>query len=112
MSTSVRALNAANLIYRKPLTGDRRKHVLAGTDLWEIAAGQGHREPDPPVTPLATCAAEAGKGATPSRIVRRRLATRSDVTQTIDLCYARTAVLPRAERASSSHSAPRSHALF
>ncbi|GEP01613.1 GbsR/MarR family transcriptional regulator [Methylobacterium haplocladii] len=100
VSNSLKELTGWNLIRRVPISGDRRDHFVAETDLWEmvtrIAAGRKEREIDPAIAALRVCAAQAEDDPAVGAVARRRLKAMLDFTQTMEGWYAQMLHVPHA----------------
>jgi DNA-binding transcriptional regulator GbsR (MarR family) len=103
ISTSIKELQAWNLIRRVPIKGDRRDHFEAETDLWEIvtriAAGRKERELDPAVAALQACVSEAEGDDTVHPVARQRLKEMLDFVETMDRWYAEMITIPKPKMA-------------
>jgi DNA-binding transcriptional regulator GbsR (MarR family) len=99
VSTSIKELQAWNLIRRVPIKGDRRDHFEAETDLWEIvtriAAGRKERELDPAVAALQACVSEAERDRTVHPVARQRLKEMLDFVETMDRWYGEMIAIPK-----------------
>lgn len=65
VSNSLKELVGWRLIQRVPVSGDRREHFVAETDVWEMAMlitkGRKEREIDPAIRAINICVSEAEK---------------------------------------------------
>ena len=99
VSTSIKELQAWNLIRRVPIKGDRRDHFEAETDLWEIvtriAAGRKERELDPAVTALQNCVRQAEGDRSIHPVARKRLKEMLAFTELVDRWYTQMLNVPR-----------------
>lgn len=99
VSTSIKELQAWNLIRRVPVKGDRRDHFEAETDVWEIsmriAAGRKEREIDPALAALRVCVAEAKDDPTIDPVAAQRLRAMLDFMETMNGWYAQMLAVPR-----------------
>ena len=99
VSTSIKELQAWNLIRRVPVKGDRRDHFEAETDVWEIsmriAAGRKEREIDPALAALRVCVAEANDDPTIDPVAAQRLHAMLEFTESMNGWYVQMLAVPR-----------------
>lgn len=100
VSNSIKQLLDWKIIHRVPISGDRRAHFTAETDVWEvafrIAAVRKAREIDPALETLNTCMAEAEQDDRVSDTQRSRLAAMQEFTTTMDHWYGQMLKVPSA----------------
>ncbi len=105
VSNSIKELLGWNLIRRVPIRGDRRDHLEAETDIWEmflrIAAGRKEREIDPAVAVLKTCAADADRDAGVSVVARERLKSMLAFLEMMERWYAQMLSVPKPQIATA-----------
>ncbi len=100
VSNSLKELLQIKIIFRVPITGDRRDYFAADTDVWAIAtnvaAVRKAREIDPALETLKHClnAAEVDKNVSAEQ--RKRLEEMQDFTITIARWYDEMSILPPA----------------
>jgi DNA-binding transcriptional regulator GbsR (MarR family) len=104
VSTSLKELQAWDLIRRVPIRGDRRDHFEAEADVWEmvsrIAAGRKERELDPALAALRRCVAEARGDRHVHPEAARRLEAMLEFTEQMDRWYVQMLAVPRSKLAS------------
>jgi len=87
VSNSIKELLGWGLIHRVPLLGDRRDHLAAETDIWEIvtriAKGRKAREVDPAEAALRACTADAERDPDISPVAKQRLQAMLDFVSTM-----------------------------
>lgn len=88
VSTSLKELQAWNLIRRAPVLGDRRDYFEAEADLWEmvtrIAEGRKSREIDPTLAVLRACEADAASDTFLSKTTAARITAMREFVEMID----------------------------
>jgi DNA-binding transcriptional regulator GbsR (MarR family) len=91
VSTSIKELQAWNLVRRVPVRNDRRDHFEAESDLWEmfmsIAAGRKEREIDPAIAALRSCTTDAASDPAVDEIARARLSAMLDFVNMMNAFY-------------------------
>jgi DNA-binding transcriptional regulator GbsR (MarR family) len=101
VSTSLRELQAWDIIRAVPMRGDRRSYYEAETDLWtlvsRIAAGRKAREFDPAAAALRQSLQSAQSDATVSPVVVRRLRDMLDFVERAGRWYEQMIKLPSAQ---------------
>jgi DNA-binding transcriptional regulator GbsR (MarR family) len=99
VSTSLRELQAWDLIRRSPVLGDRRDYFEAETDIWavvtRIAAGRKSRELDPAAAALRDCLAATSADKNVSGVVVSRLKEMLEFVDRSSRWYEQMLVLPR-----------------
>jgi DNA-binding transcriptional regulator GbsR (MarR family) len=99
VSTSLRELQAWDLIRRAPVLGDRRDFFEAETDIWSvvtrIAAGRKARELDPAAAALRDCLAAAATDQNVSAVAIARLKEMLDFVDRSSRWYDQMLALPR-----------------
>ncbi len=87
VSNSIKELLGWGLIHRVPVLGDRRDHLAAETDIWEIvtriAKGRKAREIDPAEAALRACTGEAERDPGISPVAKQRLKAMLDFVTTM-----------------------------
>jgi DNA-binding transcriptional regulator GbsR (MarR family) len=100
VSNSLKELQSWKIIERVPVSGDRRDHFVAQTDIWEmaarIAAVRKEREFDPALKTLAECLIAADGDRYVSDAQRDRLQALYDFTGSIDAWHSQVLRLPAA----------------
>lgn len=98
VSNSLRELTGWKLVRRVPVSGDRRDHFEAETDLWEmftrIAAGRKEREIDPAIEAIRLCLAEADGDRAIDPVALRRMKEMSGFLTTLDRWYGQMLGVP------------------
>jgi DNA-binding transcriptional regulator GbsR (MarR family) len=101
VSTSLRELQAWDLIRRSPVFGDRRDFFEAETDIWaivtRIAAGRKAREIDPAAAALRSCLATAATDKSVSEVAVGRLKEMLDFVERSSRWYDQMLALPRSQ---------------
>jgi DNA-binding transcriptional regulator GbsR (MarR family) len=101
VSTSLRELQAWDLIRRAPLLGDRRDFFEAETDIWNvvtrIAAGRKARELDPAAAALRDCLVAASADEEVSEVAVERLKEMLDFVDRSSRWYEQMLSLPRSQ---------------
>jgi len=101
VSTSLRELQAWDLIRRAPLLGDRRDFFEAETDIWNvvtrIAAGRKARELDPAAAALRDCLVAASADKEVSEVAVERLKQMLDFVDRSSRWYEQMLSLPRSQ---------------
>ncbi|CAM3149731.1 HTH-type transcriptional regulator [Sphingomonas antarctica] len=99
VSTGLKELQGYGIVRRAHVTGDRRDHFVAETDLWEmlmrIAAERKRREIDPTIGFLGELAARAGANDDLPVHVRERIARMHEFIGTLGGWYEQVRVLPK-----------------
>lgn len=99
VSTSLRELQAWDLIRRAPVLGDRKDYFEAETDIWSvvtrIAAGRKARELDPAAAALRDCLAASSTDKNVSGVVVSRLKEMLDFVDRSSRWYDQMLSLPR-----------------
>lgn len=101
VSNSLKELVSWKLIRRVPVSGDRREHFEAITDVWDIATrvaeGRKEREIDPAIRAIAECAtlAETETGVDP--VVLQRMKNMQEFLGTVDTWYSQMLGVPKAK---------------
>ena len=98
VSNSLKELLALKLVRRFPISGDRRDHFVAETDVWQvarhIAAARKAREIDPALATLTECLAAAAGDHQVTDEQIKRLRDMHDFTATMDRWYGKMSSLP------------------
>lgn len=98
VSNSLKELIGFGIVRRVPISGDRRDHFTAETDVWElarrIAAARKIREIDPALRTLTACLADAEGDDRVTDEQRRRLQEMHAFTADMDRWYAQMQGLP------------------
>ncbi len=98
VSNSLKELQAWKIIERVPVSGDRRDHFTAQTDVWEmaarIAAVRKEREFDPALKTLSECLLTAEGDRYVSDVQRDRLKALYDFTASIESWHSQVLKLP------------------
>jgi DNA-binding transcriptional regulator GbsR (MarR family) len=101
VSTSLRELQAWDLIRRAPVLGDRRDFFEAETDIWavvtRIAAGRKARELDPAAVALRDCLSAAATDEAVSSVAVGRLKEMLDFVDRSSRWYDQMLALPRSQ---------------
>jgi DNA-binding transcriptional regulator GbsR (MarR family) len=101
VSSSLKELQAWDIIRAVPVLRDRRTFYVAETDLWtlvsRIAAGRKSRELDPAAAALRECLAMAEGDMQMSPVVTRRLREMLDFVERTGRWYDQMIRLPRAQ---------------
>lgn len=101
VSTSLRELQAWDLIRRAPVLGDRRDFFEAETDIWNvvtrIAAGRKARELDPAAAALRDCLTAASADKEVSAVAIERLKEMLDFVDRSSRWYEQMLALPRSQ---------------
>lgn len=98
VSNSLKELLGYKIVRRVPMSGDRRDHFCAETDVWElarrIAAVRKTREIDPALETLTHCLDDADGDLRVSDEQRRRLREMHAFTTDMDRWYIQMQALP------------------
>jgi DNA-binding transcriptional regulator GbsR (MarR family) len=99
VSTALKELQSYNIVRRQHVTGDRRDHFVAETDLWDllmrISAERKRREIDPTIELLAQLKERiAGRKDVPEH-VRERIGRMHDFISTLTNWYDQVRRLPK-----------------
>jgi DNA-binding transcriptional regulator GbsR (MarR family) len=99
VSTGVRELQSYGIVRRVHVSGDRRDHFVAETDLWDmlmrITAERKRREIDPTLVLLAELAAELKSDADAPAQVRERITRMHEFISTLGTWYDQVRRLPK-----------------
>lgn len=100
VSTSIKELQAWNLVKAVRLLGDRRDHFETMKDPWElfytIAEGRKQRELDPTLSVLRECVLEGNEDKHTPEEVKQRIKDVLEFMENLDKWYSQTRALPRA----------------
>lgn len=98
VSNSLKELLGYKVIRKHPISGDRRDHFIAETDVWQvakhIAAVRKAREIDPALATLTECLAAAADDTRVTDEQIRRLKDMQEFTTTMDRWYIKMSSLP------------------
>lgn len=101
VSNSLKELVSWKLIRRVPVSGDRREHFEAETDVWEIATrvaqGRKEREIDPAIRVISDCVTTAEAESDLDPVVLKRMKDMQDFLTTMDTWYGQMLGVPKAK---------------
>lgn len=99
VSTALKELQSYNIVRRQHVTGDRRDHFIAETDLWEllmrISAERKRREIDPTIELLAQLKDRIAERKDVPEHVRHRIARMHEFISTLTSWYDQVRRLPK-----------------
>ena len=99
VSTGLKELQGYGIVRRAHMSGDRRDHFVAETDLWDmlmrIAAERKKREIDPTIALLGELAAKAQLNDALPGHVRERIGRMHEFLSTLSGWYEQVRVLPK-----------------
>ena len=99
VSTGLKELQGYGIVRRVHVEGDRRDHLVAETDLWDmlmrIAAERKRREIDPTIALLAELSARLAKDETAPAHVRERITRMHEFISTLGNWYEQVRGLPK-----------------
>jgi DNA-binding transcriptional regulator GbsR (MarR family) len=99
VSTALKELQSYNIVRRQHVTGDRRDHFVAETDLWEllmrISAERKRREIDPTIELLAQLKERIAERKDVPNHVRERIGRMHEFISTLTNWYDQVRRLPK-----------------
>jgi DNA-binding transcriptional regulator GbsR (MarR family) len=99
VSTALKELQSYNIVRRQHVTGDRRDHFVAETDLWDllmrISAERKRREIDPTIELLAQLKERIAERKDVPEHVRERIGRMHDFISTLTNWYDQVRRLPK-----------------
>lgn len=101
VSNSLKELVGWKLIRRVPVSGDRREHFEAVTDVWDIATrvaqGRKEREIDPAIAVISDCVDMAKAEPQLDPVILQRMTDMQDFLGTVDTWYTQMLGVPKSK---------------